>query len=105
MGDAKTHMWYHHHHHCHPIPWVPGVPSKAGCEDAEEQHQSPGASPTPSRAACGIPRAPRGAAGRAPSQVACLILLAWDKAGGAGPTAWPRFVQAVRPITARGLTS
>lgn len=64
MGDAEIHMRYHHHH-CHLIPWVLGVPSKAGCEDAEEQHQSP-AHPLPlPGAACSIPRAPHGAAGRA----------------------------------------
>lgn len=96
MVDAEIHMWYHYH--CHPIPCVgpclqpPGVPSKAGCEGAEEQHQSPAHPLPPPRAACGIPRALRGAAGRALSQVACLILLGWDKAGGAGPAAWPRFV-------------
>lgn len=54
--------------------------------------------------ACSIP-VPRTVQRACPSQVACLILLGWDKAGGAGPTARPRFVRTVRPITARGLTS
>lgn len=65
-----------------------GVPWKAGHEDVEQQHQS---LPLP-RAASSIPHALHSTAGRALSQVACLILLGWDKAGGARPTAWPRFV-------------
>lgn len=58
MGDAKTHMWYHTHH-CHPTPRVPGVPLKAGDEDAEEQHRSP-VHPLPLQ-----PPAPHSAAGHA----------------------------------------
>lgn len=104
MGDAETHARYHHSP-LPPHPTYAAVPWNSGCKDAEEQHQSPAHPLPPPGAACGIPRALRSAAGPAPSQVACLILLGWDKAGGAGPTAWPRFVQAVRPITARGLTS
>lgn len=82
----------YHHHRCQPILWVLGVPSKAGCEDADEQRQSPAHPLPPPGAACSIPRALCAAAGHAPSQVACLILLVRDKAGGASPAAWPRFV-------------
>lgn len=89
--DAKTHMQYLHHH-CQPIPEVLQMPSKAGCEDADEQHQSPAHPLPPPGAVCGIPRALCATVGHAPSQVACLILLVRDKAGGAGPAAWPRFV-------------
>ena len=111
MGDVETHTRYHHHHHCHPIPCMgpclqdSGMSSKAGCKDTEEQHQSPAHPLPPPGAACGVPHALCSTAGHALSQVACLILLGWDKAGGAGPAAWPCFVQAVRLITARGLTS
>lgn len=54
--------------------------------------QSPAHPSPPPGAARGIPRALCSPAGHAPSQVACLILLGRDKAGGAGPAAWPRFV-------------
>lgn len=91
MGDAKTYMQYHHQH-CQPFPGVLQTPSKAGCEDADEQRQSrhsPYPLPGPPAES---PRALCATAGHAPSQVACLILLVRDKAGGAGPAAWPRFV-------------
>lgn len=59
MGNAETHMWYHHYR-CHPIPWV-----LEGRVRVQRCSIRPSTSPTPSWGCLQHPRAPHGAVGHA----------------------------------------